>query len=119
MNSMQTQVIDVRAIAEREVERAVINHSLDWRRPCVVKAKKSGPREGRVDRKAFCHSIYLSTTGPGQMLALVEFEDGHMEQVQPKNIIFVDGGGFDGWFDAREAKKPESLGKSSEETPST
>lgn len=99
--------------------REAIDSAMDDRRPCIVKAKKSGPKECRVDRKAFCHTVYWSSTGPGQMLALVEFEDGHMENVRPSNIIFTDGGGFDGWFDAREAKESESLGKSSEETSGT
>lgn len=59
-------------------------------RPCIVKAKKSGPKEVRKDRKAYFHRWFESTKGVSQLLGLVEFSDGHVEQVLPTNIIFTD-----------------------------
>ena len=56
--------------------------------PCTVKARKSGPKAVRVDRPARFHRWVHSTKGVEQELALVSFEDGHNEQVQPDRIIF-------------------------------
>ena len=78
---------------------------IDYRRPCIIKAKKSGPKESRVQRKAYFHDFFASSKSVQQMLALVEFEDGHMEQVQPTNVIFVDGGGFELWEDKRDGQQ--------------
>ena len=57
-------------------------------RPCIVKAKKSGRKEERQDRKARFHRWADLSKGVRQVVALVEFDDGHMEQVQPDRIIF-------------------------------
>lgn len=65
-------------------------------RPCIVKAKKSGRKEERQDRNAKFHRWVDLSKGVQQVLALVEFEDGHVEQVQPDRIIFVKEGTIDG-----------------------
>lgn len=57
-------------------------------RPCIVKAKKSGRKEERQDRKAKFHRWADLSKGVQQVVALVEFEDGHVEQVQPDRVIF-------------------------------
>lgn len=57
-------------------------------RPCIVKAAKSGPKEKRQDRKAKFHRWADLSKGVQQVVALVEFEDGHVEQVQPDRVIF-------------------------------
>lgn len=57
-------------------------------RPCIVKAKKSGRKEERQDRNAKFHRWADLSKGVQQVVALVEFEDGHVEQVQPDRIIF-------------------------------
>lgn len=57
-------------------------------RPCIVKAKKSGRKEERQDRNARFHRWADLSKGVRQVVALVEFDDGHMEQVQPDRIIF-------------------------------
>ena len=57
-------------------------------RPCIVKAKKSGLKEERQDRKAYFHRWAELTTGVQQVVAIVEFDDGHVEQVRPDRIIF-------------------------------
>lgn len=57
-------------------------------RPCTVKAKKSGLKEERQDRQAWFHRWADLTTGVQQVVAIVEFDDGHVEQVRPDRIIF-------------------------------
>ena len=57
-------------------------------RQCVVKAKKSGRKEERQDRPAKFHRWVDLSKGVRQVLALVEFDDGHIEQVLPDRIIF-------------------------------
>ena len=57
-------------------------------RPCIVKAKKSGRKEERQDRNAKFHRWADLSKGVQQVVALVEFEDGHVEQVQPDRVIF-------------------------------
>lgn len=57
-------------------------------RPCYIRKKK-----------ALFHRWIEMTFPKGssffhQTLAIVEFEDGHIEQVQPKSIVFADGGRF-------------------------
>lgn len=57
-------------------------------RPCYVRKKK-----------ALFHRWIEMTFPKGssffhQTLAIVEFEDGHIEQVRPKSIVFADGGHF-------------------------
>ncbi len=60
-------------------------------RPCYV---------GSDYRKALFHrwfdSVYPKKDGGmiAQCLGIVEFEDGTVEQVEPKSIIFADGGSF-------------------------
>lgn len=71
----------------------------DTRRPCYID-----------NRKAIFHR-WVETSFPKdkgfilQTLALVEYEDGHVAQIQPKKVIFADGGSFDE-FDWK-AKKTE------------
>ena len=57
-------------------------------RPCYIGKKK-----------ALFHRWIEMTFPKGssffhQTLAIVEFEDGHIEQVRPKSIVFADGGHF-------------------------
>ena len=60
-------------------------------RPCIVKAKKSGRKEERQDRNAKFHRWADLSKGVRQVVAIVEFEDGHIEQVQPDRVIFKGG----------------------------
>ena len=57
-------------------------------RPCMVKAKKSGRKEERQDRNAKFHRWADLSKGVQQVVAIVEFDDGHIEQVQPDRVIF-------------------------------
>lgn len=57
-------------------------------RPCTVKAKKSGLKEERQDRKAWFHRWADLSKGVQQVVGIVEFDDGHVEQVRPDRIIF-------------------------------
>lgn len=57
-------------------------------RPCIIKAAKSGPKEKRKDRKAKFHRWADLSKGVQQVVAIVEFGDGHIEQVQPDRVIF-------------------------------
>ena len=57
-------------------------------RPCTVKAKKSGLKEERKDRKAWFHRWADLSKGVQQVVGIVEFNDGHVEQVRPDRIIF-------------------------------
>lgn len=57
-------------------------------RPCIVKAKKSGRKEERQDREAKFHRWADLSKGVQQVVALVEFDDGHVEQVQPDRVVF-------------------------------
>ena len=57
-------------------------------RPCIVKAKKSGRKEERQDRNAKFHRWADLSKGVQQVVAIVEFDDGHIEQVQPDRVIF-------------------------------
>ena len=70
------------------LEHALCCNSGWMRRSCIVKAKKSGRKEERQDRNAKFHRWVDLSKGVQQVLALVEFEDGHVEQVQPDRIIF-------------------------------
>lgn len=64
----------------------------DSRRPCFVKEAEY--------KKAIFHR-WVDTSFPKekgfilQTLALVEYEDGSIAQIQPKKLIFADGGDFD------------------------
>ena len=57
-------------------------------RPCMVKAKKSGRKEERQDRPAKFHRWADLSKGVQQVVAIVEFDDGHIEQVQPDRVVF-------------------------------
>lgn len=57
-------------------------------RPCIVKAKKSGRKEERQDRNAKFHRWADLSKGVHQVVALVEFDDGHVEQVAPNRVEF-------------------------------
>lgn len=60
---------------------------LDCLRPCYISKKsfKNGPK------KAIFHGwIELKSPNMTQTLALVEYEDGVVEQVKPTSIIFTD-----------------------------
>ena len=57
-------------------------------RSCIVKAKKSGRKEERQDRNAKFHRWADLSKGVQQVVAIVEFDDGHVEQVQPDRVIF-------------------------------
>lgn len=57
-------------------------------RPCIVKAKKSGRKEERQDRNAKFHRWADLSKGVQQVVAIVEFDDGHIEQVQPDRVVF-------------------------------
>lgn len=60
---------------------------LDCLRPCYISKKvfKNGPK-----RAIFHGWIELKSPNMTQILALVEYEDGVMEQVKPTSIIFID-----------------------------
>ena len=65
-----------------------INDQVHLIRPCYIRKKK-----------ALFHRWIEMTFPKGssffhQTLAIVEFEDGHIEQVRPKSIVFADGGHF-------------------------
>lgn len=65
-----------------------INDPVHPIRPCYIRKKK-----------ALFHRWIEMTFPKGssffhQTLAIVEFEDGHIEQVRPKSIVFADGGRF-------------------------
>ena len=65
-----------------------MNDQVHLIRPCYVRKKK-----------ALFHRWIEMTFPKGssffqQTLAIVEFEDGHIEQVRPKSIVFADGGHF-------------------------
>lgn len=65
-----------------------INDPVHLIRPCYIRKKK-----------ALFHRWIEMTFPKGssffhQTLAIVEFEDGHIEQVRPKSIVFADGGYF-------------------------
>lgn len=65
-----------------------INDPVHLIRPCYIRKKK-----------ALFHRWIEMTFPKGssffhQTLAIVEFEDGHIEQVRPKSIVFADGGHF-------------------------
>lgn len=90
--------LSIEALADRIIERWM-HYEVDvftgfeghygyFYRPCIVKAKKSGRKEERQDRPAKFHRWVDLSKGVQQVVALVEFEDGHVEQVQPDRIIF-------------------------------
>ena len=87
----QVEIVEELINLRKTIENAVFK-LLNWSpiRLCIVKAKKSGRKEERQDRKAKFHRWVNLSKGVQQTVALVEFEDGHIEQVQPERIIFID-----------------------------
>ena len=83
-------------VAELSYMNLLKEKNVYFYRPCIVKAKKSGRKEERQDRPAKFHRWVDLSKGVQQVLALVEFEDGHVEQVQPDRIIFAEEGTIDG-----------------------
>lgn len=75
-------------------------------RPCYISKKsfKNGPK------KALFHGwIELKSPNMTQTLALVEYEDGVVEQVKPTSIIFTDSKGlFDEFYWAEEDEDEET-----------
>ena len=67
------------------------------KRPCFV-----GDRKGMfhmwINEAYVCDGSMVIGGHPGgqvwSILGLVEFEDGHVEKIDPKNIRFADGGEF-------------------------
>lgn len=76
----------------------------DGIRPCYISKKtfKNGPR------KAIFHR-WIEVIGAAQTLALVEYEDGTVEQVKPTNVIFTDSKQlFDEFYWAEEEEDEET-----------
>ena len=74
----------------RQIENSILlNRSRkplpDGIRPCYISKKsfKDGPRRAMFHR-------WIEVIGAAQTLALVEYEDGTVEQVKPTNVIFTD-----------------------------
>ena len=89
LNSLQKNVL----IGASRIENVVVKtfdtkkQILDSLRPCYISKKmfKNGPK------KAIFHGwIELKSPNMTQTLALVEYEDGVVEQVKPTSIIFTD-----------------------------
>ena len=89
LSSLQKNVL----IGASRIENVVVKtfdtkkQILDSIRPCYISKKsfKNGPK------KAIFHGwIELKSPNMTQTLALVEYEDGAIEQVKPTNIIFID-----------------------------
>lgn len=79
---------------------------LDCIRPCYISKKsfKNGPK-----RAIFHGWIELKSPNMTQTLALVEYEDGVIEQVKPTNIIFIDSKWlFDEFYWAEEDEDEET-----------
>ena len=89
LNSLQKNVL----IGASRIENSVVKSfdikkkMLDGLRPCYISKKtfKDGPR-----RAIFHGWIELKSPNMTQTLALVEYEDGVIEQVKPTSIIFTD-----------------------------
>ena len=78
----------------------------DGIRPCYISKKsfKNGPK-----RAIFHGWIELKSPNMTQTLALVEYEDGVVEQVKPTNIIFIDSKWlFDEFYWAEEDEDEET-----------
>lgn len=89
------QLINILMDIDRTIDKVAysISYSMSmgngyFHRQCVVKAKKSGRKEERQDRKAYFHRWADLSKGVQQVVAIVEFDDGHIEQVQPDRVIF-------------------------------
>lgn len=89
LSSLQKNVL----IGASRIENVVVKtfdskkQILDCIRPCYISKKsfKNGPK-----RAIFHGWIELKSPNMTQTLALVEYEDGVIEQVKPINIIFID-----------------------------
>ena len=89
LSSLQKNVL----IGASRIENVVVKtfdtkkQILDSIRPCYISKKsfKNGPK-----RAIFHGWIELKSPNMTQTLALVEYEDGAIEQVKPTNIIFID-----------------------------
>lgn len=74
------------------------NLDLDNRRPCIVEGKKAMFHDWTYESQiVYPSASYGDHTGGvvSSTLGIVEFEDGTVKVVEPKEIKFVDGGGFD------------------------
>ena len=108
LNSLQKNVL----IGASRIENVVVKtfdtkkQMLDCLRPCYISKKsfKNGPK------KAIFHGwIELKSPNMTQTLALVEYEDGVVEQVKPTNIIFIDSERlFDEFYWAEEDENEET-----------
>lgn len=89
LSSLQKNVL----IGASRIENVVVKtfdtkkQILDSIRPCYISKKsfKNGPK-----RAVFHGWIELKSPNMTQTLALVEYEDGVVEQVKPTSIIFTD-----------------------------
>ena len=108
LSSLQKNVL----IGASRIENVVVKtfdtkkQILDSIRPCYISKKsfKNGPK------KAIFHGwIELKSPNMTQTLALVEYEDGVVEQVKPTNIIFIDSERlFDEFYWAEEDENEET-----------
>ena len=108
LNSLQKNVL----IGASRIENVVVKtfdtkkQILDSIRPCYISKKsfKNGPK------KAIFHGwIELKSPNMTQTLALVEYEDGAIEQVKPTSIIFTDSERlFDEFYWAEEDEDEET-----------
>lgn len=76
----------------------------DGKRPCYISKKsfKNGPKRAIFHR-------WIEVIGAAQTLALVEYEDGTVEQVKPTNVIFTDSKQFfDEFYWAEEEEDEET-----------
>lgn len=89
LSSLQKNVL----VGASRIENSVVKtfdtkkRLLDCLRPCYISKKtfKNGPK-----RAIFHGWIELKSPNMTQTLALVEYEDGVIEQVKPTSIIFTD-----------------------------
>lgn len=108
LSSLQKNVL----IGASRIENVVVKtfdtkkQILDSIRPCYISKKsfKNGPK-----RAIFHGWIELKSPNMTQTLALVEYEDGAIEQVKPTNIIFIDSKWlFDEFYWAEEDEDEET-----------
>ena len=106
LSSLQKNVL----IGASRIENVVVKtfdskkQILDCIRPCYISKKsfKNGPK-----RAIFHGWIELKSPNMTQTLALVEYEDGVIEQVKPTNIIFIDSKWLFDEFDWAEEDENE------------
>jgi len=67
-------------------------------RPCYVDGKKAMFHQW-INRAQVAPPSMMIGGHPGgqlwEVFGLVEFEDGHVGEAYPNNIVFADGGGFE------------------------